>query len=148
MTNSIEKTVELKAPVERVWQALTDHVEFGTWFQARIDGPFVPGETSRGRITVPGFEHVRWEALVVSMERPRTFSFRWHPYAVDPEVDYSQEPTTLVEFRLEPTTAGTRLTVVESGFDALPRHRMPEALRMNTAGWEGQLRRIAAHVGG
>lgn len=145
-TDRIEKTVELNAPVERVWRALTDHAEFGGWFGVKLDGPFTPGETSTGRITHPGYEHVAWEARVVRMEAPRLFAFTWHPYAVDPDVDYSGEPPTLIEFRLEPTAGGTRLTVVESGFDALPRHRMPEAFLRNEGGWEAQLGNIRAHV--
>lgn len=146
MTDRIEKSIELHAPVERVWRALTDFVEFGQWFRVELEGPFAPGELSRGRITYPGYEHLRWEAKIVKMERPRLFSFTWHPYAVEPDVDYSQEPSTLVEFRLEPTASGTRLVVVESGFDALPADRRAEALRMNEGGWEVQIRNVQAHV--
>ena len=146
MTDRVEKTIDLRAPVERVWRALTDHTEFGTWFRVKLEGPFVPGELSRGRITYPGYEHVVWEARIVKMEHPRLFSFTWHPYAVDPAVDYAQEPPTLVEFRLEPAAGGTRLVIVESGFDALPKNRRTEALRMNGGGWEQQARNIQAHV--
>jgi uncharacterized protein YndB with AHSA1/START domain len=146
MTERIEKSIELNVSVERVWRALTDHEEFGAWFRVKLDGPFVPGEISRGHITYPGYEHVRWEATVKQMESPRYFSFTWHPYAVDPDVDYSDEAPTLVEFRLEPTGAGTRLTVTESGFDTLPPHRKPDALRMNDGGWEEQMKNIKAHV--
>ncbi len=146
MSNCIEKSITLKAPVERVWRALTDAGEFGEWFRVRLDGPFVPGELSRGRITYPGYEHVVWEARIVSMEAPRLFSFTWHPYAVDPAVDYSREPPTLVEFRLEPTPDGTRLVIVESGFDRLPARRRPDALRMNDRGWGEQIKNIEAHV--
>jgi uncharacterized protein YndB with AHSA1/START domain len=146
MTDRITKSIELHAPVERVWRALTDPTEFGTWFRVKLEGPFVPGQLSRGRITHPGYEHVVWEAKVVAMDEPRLFSFTWHPYAVDPAVDYSQETPTLVEFRLAPTAAGTRLVIVESGFGALPAHRRAEALRMNQDGWEQQIRNIRAHV--
>jgi uncharacterized protein YndB with AHSA1/START domain len=146
MSNRIEKTIELNAPVEKVWRALTDHREFGEWFRVKLDGPFVPGEASSGHITHPGYEHVRWEARVKQMEAPRLFSFTWHPYAIDPAVDYSTETPTLVEFRLEPTPKGTRLTLVESGFDALPTHRMPEAMRKNEGGWTEQMKNIQAHV--
>ena len=118
MSDRIEKSIELNAPVERVWRALTDHNEFGEWFRVKLDGPFAPGEVSRGRITYPGFEHVKWEAEIKQMEAPRLFSFTWHPYAIDPDVDYSRERPTLVEFRLEPTSSGTRLIIIESGFDA------------------------------
>ena len=146
MSDRIEKSIELKAPVERVWRALTDHVEFGQWFRVALDGPFVPGEPSRGHMTYPGYEHVRWAAEVVAMEPPRLFSFTWHPYAVDPDKDYSGETPTLVEFRLEPAAAGTRLVVTESGFDAVPSERREEAMRMNEGGWEQQVRNIQAHV--
>src|SRR5881392_740733 len=109
MDNRIEKRIELKAPLSRVWRALTDHGEFGEWFRVKLDGPFAPGEVSTGHITYPGYEHLKWEARVKQMEPPRLFSFTWHPFAVDPGVDYSKEPSTLVEFRLEPTAKGTRL---------------------------------------
>ena len=146
MSDRIEKSIELNAPVERVWRALTDHNEFGEWFRVKLDGPFAPGEVSRGRITYPGFEHVKWEAKIQQMEAPRLFSFTWHPYAIDPDVDYSRETPTLVEFRLEPTSSGTRLIIIESGFDALPKNRQPDAFRMNEGGWAEQIRNIQAHV--
>jgi uncharacterized protein YndB with AHSA1/START domain len=147
MNDRIEKTIELKAPVSRVWRALTDYREFGTWFRVRLEGPFVPGEVSRGQIAHPGYEHVRWEAVVQRMEPERLFSFTWHPYAVDPKEDYSKEPPTLVEFTLEKTATGTLLRVVESGFDKIPSGRRPEALRMNDGGWSEQIKNIARHVG-
>jgi len=147
MTDRIEKAIELKAPVSRVWRALTDHREFGTWFRVCLDGPFVSGQVSRGQVTYPGYEHVRWEAVVQKMEPERLFSFTWHPYAVDPNQDYSGEPPTLVEFTLEPTATGTLLRVVESGFDKLPSRRRFEAFRMNDGGWSEQINNIARHVG-
>jgi uncharacterized protein YndB with AHSA1/START domain len=146
MNDRIEKTVELKSPVSRVWRALTNHEEFGAWFRVRLDGPFVPGQVSRGHITYPGYEHVRWEARVQRMEPERLFSFTWHPYAVDPKADYSGEPPTLVEFTLENIPTGTRLRIVESGFDKLPPHRRDEAFRMNDGGWTAQTENIARHV--
>lgn len=146
MTDRIEKSIAIAAPVERVWHALTDHEEFGAWFRVKIDGPFVLGETSRGRITHPGYEHVKWEARVVAMEAPRLFAYTWHPYAADPDRDYSAEPQTRVEFRLEPDGEGTNLIVVESGFDSLPADRRDEALRMNTGGWEAQVKNVKAHA--
>ena len=85
---------------------MTDHREFGQWFQVNLEGPFVPGQTSRGQITYPGYEHLKWEAVVQKMEPERLFSFTWHPYAIDPQMDYSKEPSTLVEFRLEPKGEG------------------------------------------
>jgi uncharacterized protein YndB with AHSA1/START domain len=149
MSNSdrIEKSIELKAPVSRVWKALTDHREFGTWFRVKLEGPFVPGEVSRGQITYPGYEHIRWEAIVQRVEPERLFSFTWHPYAIDPNEDYSGEPPTLVEFTLEPTAKGTLLRVVESGFDKIPKTRRSEAFRMNERGWSAQIENIARHVG-
>ena len=147
MSDRIEKTIELSASVSRVWRALTDHREFGTWFRVRLDGPFVPGQVSRGQITYPGYEHIRWEAVVQKMEPERLFSFTWHPYAVDPKEDYSKEPPTLVEFTLEKTKQGTLLRVVESGFDKIPAKRRSEAFRMNEGGWSEQMKNIAAHVG-
>jgi uncharacterized protein YndB with AHSA1/START domain len=146
MNNTIEKRIELKAPVSRVWQALTDHREFGEWFGVNLDAPFEPGQVSRGRITCPGYEHVKWEATVQKMEPERLFSFTWHPYAIDPAVDYSTEPTTLVEFRLEPKGSGTVLTLTESGFDAIPKDRQFEAFRMNDGGWTEQMKNIERHV--
>lgn len=146
MDMRIEKRIELRAPVSRVWRALTDYREFGEWFRAKIDGPFVPGQVSRGHVTHPGYEHLRWEAVVQQMEPERLFSFTWHPYAVDPGHDYSGETPTLVEFRLEPIPDGTRLTVTESGFDKVPAHRRAEAFRMNSGGWEAQMKNIESHV--
>jgi uncharacterized protein YndB with AHSA1/START domain len=146
MSDRIEKTVELKAPVSRVWRALTDHHEFGTWFRVRLDGPFVPGQVSRGRITYPGYEHLCWEAVVQKIEPEHLFSFTWHPYAVDPDHEYSGEPPTLVEFTLQPIAGGTLLRVVESGFDKIPGKRRLEAFRMNEGGWSEQMRNIARHV--
>lgn len=146
MTDTIEKSIELKAPIARVWRALTDSTEFGAWFRVKLEGPFVPGQVSRGRITYPGYEHITWEATVKEMREPDYFSFTWHPYAVDPNVDYSRETPTLVEFRLEATQGGTRLTVTESGFDAIPRHRVADALRMNGQGWAIQMENVRAHV--
>ena len=142
----IEKRVELNAPLSRVWSALTDHREFGLWFRVKIDAPFVPGQVSRGWITYPGYEHLKWEVVVQKMEPEKLFSFTWHPYAVDPQVDYSKEPPTLVEFRLEETPGGTLLTVTEYGFDKIPAGRRPEAFRMNDRGWTGQMKNIASHV--
>ena len=146
MTDRIEKTIELKAPVSRVWRALTDHEEFGKWFRVRLEGPFVPGQPSRGHVTYPGYGHLKWQAVVQKMEPERLFSFTWHPYAVEPDKDYSSETPTLVEFTLERTSTGTRLTVVESGFDKLPAHRRDLAFRMNEGGWETQMKNIAEHL--
>jgi uncharacterized protein YndB with AHSA1/START domain len=146
MTDRIEKRIELKAPLARVWRALTDYREFGEWFRVKIEAPFAQGEVSRGHITYPGYEHLRWEAVVVAMEPERLFSFRWHPYAVDPKMDYSKEPETLVEFRLEKAGEGTLLTVMESGFDKIPAARRAEAFPRNESGWTEQMKNIERYV--
>lgn len=144
----IEKRVELKAPVSRVWKAITDHEEFGQWFRVKLEGPFVAGQVSRGRVTHRGYEHVIWQAVVQRIEPERLFSFTWHPYAVDHSVDYSKEEPTLVEFRLEPRGNGTLLTLTESGFDRVPAARRDEAFLRNEGGWAQQMENIRTHVGG
>jgi len=146
MSDRIEKRIELAAPVSRVWRALTDYREFGQWFGVKLDGPFRAGQVSLGHITHPGYEHVKWEVVVQKMEPERLFSFTWHPYAVDPKIDYSEETPTLVEFRLEGTASGTLLLVTESGFDKIPSHRRRDAFRMNDGGWAQQLKNIEKHV--
>ena len=146
MNDRIEKRIELKAPVSRVWRALTDYREFSEWFHVKLEGPFVSGQVSRGQITHPGYEHVKWEAVVQQMEPERLFSFTWHPCAIDPNVDYSKETPTLVEFRLEETAGGTLLLLTESGFDKIPSDRRREAFRRNDGGWEQQMKNIESHV--
>ena len=146
MENQIEKRIELKAPVSRVWRALTDHREFGQWFRVKLEGPFVAGQESRGNITYPGYEHIVWTAVIQKMEPERLFSFTWHPYAVDPNVNYSKETPTLVEFRLEKAGSGTLLVLTESGFDNIPAERRSEAFRRNDGGWTEQMKNIEAHV--
>ena len=146
MDDRIEKRIELKASVSRVWRALTDHREFGEWFRVKLDGPFVPGQISRGQITYPGYEHLKWEAVVQKMESERLFSFTWHPYAVDPKTDYSKETPTLVEFRLKKTPTGTLLLLTESGFDKISSGRRIEAFRMNDGGWTEQMKNIESYV--
>jgi uncharacterized protein YndB with AHSA1/START domain len=144
----IVKQIEITATPARVWRALTDHKEFGQWFRVNLEGPFVPGKTTRGRITYPGYEHVIMEVKVHRMEPERLFSYYWHPYAVDPKVDYSTETPTLVEFTLKTSPAGTLLQVTESGFDAIPLGRRDEAFRMNEGGWAQQIKNIEAYVTG
>lgn len=146
MGDRIEKRMELKAPVARVWRALTDYREFGQWFRVKLDGPFVAGQVSRGHVTYPGYEHLKWEAVVQKMEPERLFSFTWHPYAIDPNADYSQETPTLVEFRLEKSAGGTLLLLTESGFNKLPKERRLEAFRRNDGGWTMQMKNIEEHV--
>ena len=146
----IEKRIELKAPISRVWRALTDYQEFGELFRVKLEGPFAVGQVSRGQITYPGYEHVKWEAHVEKMEPERLFSFTW-PHAkslakADYSPDDSKEPTTLVEFRLEKTPKGTLLVVTESGFDKLPSDRREKAYRGNEGGWTEQMKNIEKHV--
>jgi uncharacterized protein YndB with AHSA1/START domain len=142
----IEKQMELKAPVSRVWRALTDYREFGEWFRVNLEGPFVAGQVSRGQITLPGYDHLRMEFVVQKMEPEQLFSYTWHPYAIDPKADYSKETPTLVEFRLEKSANGALLVVTESGFDKIPSDRRLEAFRMTDNGWAQQLKNIESHV--
>lgn len=146
MENRIEKQIEIKAPVSRVWRALTDYREFGAWFRVKLEKPFVAGEIAQGNLEYPGYEQLKWTVTVQKIEPERLFSFTWHPYAIDPQVDYSDETPTLVEFRLEKTETGTRLTVTESGFDKIPTHRYADAFRMNSQGWAIQVQNINEYV--
>ena len=145
-TDRIEKQVVLRAPRARVWRALSDASEFGSWFGARLQGEFVAGKRVRGPVTHPGYEHLTMDFTVERVEPERLLSFRWHPAAIDPQVDYSSEPTTLVEFRLEEVKEGTRLTIVESGFDKLPAARRGDAFRLNDGGWTQQIQNVQRHV--
>jgi len=145
-TDSIEKRAVLAAPLARVWRAISDSREFGAWFRMDFEGEFREGARVRGRITYPGYEHLSGELAIERIAPPNYFSYRWHPHAVDPERDYSQEPMTLVEFELAEVAGGTQLTIRESGFDAIPAGRGLEALRMNSGGWDAQLQNVSAHV--
>lgn len=144
--NKIEKRVEIKAPLSKVWNAISDYKKFGEWFCVKVEGPFVVGEMSKGNITYPGYEHVEWQAVIQKIEPEKYFSYTWHPYAVDPKVDYSDEVPTLVEFKLEEIDGGTLLTVTESGFDKIPQRRQLEAFRMNDGGWTEQIQNIKNYV--
>jgi uncharacterized protein YndB with AHSA1/START domain len=145
-TDRIEKKVVIRASRSRVWRAITTAAEFGAWFRMDLEGEFVEGGTIRGRITHPGYEHLTVEMLVERIEPERHFSYRWHPYAIDAAVDYSSEPTTLVEFILEEAEGDTAVTIVESGFDRIPLARREEAFRMNDRGWAGQIRNLEQYV--
>ncbi len=145
-TDRIEKRVVLRAPRARVWRAITNADEFGTWFRIKLDGAFTAGRAVRGKITIPGYEHLTVDMLVERIEPERYFAYRWHPYPIDPKVDYSAEPTTLVEFTLEETEGGTAVTIVESGFDRISLTRRAEAFRMNDQGWAGQIKNLAKYV--
>jgi uncharacterized protein YndB with AHSA1/START domain len=128
MNDRIEKRIELKTPVSRVWRALADYREFGEWFRVKLEGPFVPGQIARGKITHTGYEHVVWQAVVQKIEPERLFSFTWHPYGI------------------EETKNGTLLVLTESGFDKIPSDRRAEAFRMNDGGWKQQMKNIEDYV--
>jgi uncharacterized protein YndB with AHSA1/START domain len=146
-TGRIEKTVLLRAPRARVWRAVADAGAFGTWFGVELAGSFAPGARLRGKITHEGYEHVPFDITIEQMEPERLLSWRWHPdAAVQPDLDYSGEPTTLVVFTLEEVTGGTKLTVTESGFDEIPLERCAAAYRGNDEGWAQQMRAIEQYV--
>lgn len=166
----IEKRVTLRAPISRVWRAMSDAEEFGRWFGVKLDGPFVAGQTITGtfdegldeqaiadyqkslglplsKVKMPDKDAVF--CTVERIEPEHYFSFRWIPYGIDAEADPRKEPTTLVEFRLEKAAEGsTLLTIVESGFERVPAHRRERAFRMNEGGWAGQAENIRKHVEG
>ncbi len=146
-TDRIERQILLKASTARVWRALSNAEEFSTWFGVDLHGQvFAAGQRLRGPIRSCGHKDVMFEAEIVEMLPERRLAFRWHPYAVDPAVDYSQEESTLVVIELNAVDGGVLLTVVESGFDKVPASRRLEAFRMNSGGWEAQLQNIARHV--
>jgi uncharacterized protein YndB with AHSA1/START domain len=145
-TDRIEKEIVMKAPRARVWRALTDPAEFGKWFGVSMQDPFAPGKRARGRVTIPEYKDLELVMVVERMEAERLFSWRWHPHAVDPTKDYSAEPMTLVECELSDAPGGTRLRIVESGFDAVPLARRAEAYRMNTEGWAEELQNVARYL--
>jgi len=145
-TDRIVKTTVLHAPRTRVWRALTDASQFGAWFGVKLNEPFAVGRPAKGQLTIRGYEHVSLDIAIERMDPEECFAYRWHPYAVDPNADYSTEPMTLVEFRLKAIPEGTELTVIESGFDRIPAHRRDEAYRMNDGGWKGQIENIRRYV--
>jgi len=147
-TDRIEKSIILHAPRARVWRAIASTEEFGSWFGMKLAGEFRPGSRLAGRVTISGYEHLTVEITVEQVEPERLLSYRWHPYSIDPGVDYSGEPMTLVEFRLVEVSGGTQLTIVESGFDQIPIARRGEAFRGNDEGWAGQLKNIERYVDG
>ncbi|WP_111431222.1 SRPBCC family protein [Rhodobacteraceae bacterium DSL-40] len=146
MTDHIERSIDIAAPIPKVWAALTDHIQFGEWFGASIDTPFRLGEVSRGKIHCMPGKTVPWEATVTAIEPQTRFAYTWHPFAVDPEIDYTAETPTLVEFTLKPIDTGTRLIVRESGFEGVLASRRGEAIRMNTDGWRVQIGNIARYA--
>ncbi len=146
-TDCIERKILLKATRARVWRAVSNAEEFGQWFGVNFKGKsFAAGKAVQGHITYPGYEHLVMDVVIERFEPERVLSWRWHPAAIDVAVDYSSEPTTLVVFELTGGEGGTLLSVVESGFDKIPASRGAAALRMNTSGWEEQLRNVEKHV--
>jgi uncharacterized protein YndB with AHSA1/START domain len=155
----IEKKVLLRAPRAKVWRAISNSAEFETWFGMKVDGPFVAGKTMRG-VIVPTkvnaevakmqkpYEGKEFEIQIEKIEPERLFSFRWHPYAVERDVDYAAEPTTLIVFQLEDAEGGVMLTVTESGFDQIPLARRAKAFQANEGGWSKQMELIKAYVTG
>ncbi len=145
-TDRIQKQILLQAPLARVWQALTDAKQFGEWFGVQLEGKFAPGKSMVGKITTPGCEHMSFEIEVETIEPQSLFSYRWRPHATEPGKDYSADPTTLVEFRLEAVDSSTQLNISESGFDNLPPETRADAFRRNEGGWAHQAKSIEAYV--
>ena len=150
-TDRIERQLRLDSPRSRVWRALSNAQEFGTWFGMTFEAPFTPGATVRARLNNPKYAHVPFEIIIDRIEPERLFSFKWRPYALDPTVDYSAEPRTLIVFTLEAVdadtpNAGTMLRVVESGFDGIPASRRTIAFEMNGRGWTAQLENVKRYV--
>jgi uncharacterized protein YndB with AHSA1/START domain len=158
-TDRIEKKVLLRAPRERVWRAISDAKQFGTWFGVEFDGPFVAGAAMKGRMTPTKvdlevakvqepYAGRGFDCTIDRIEPMSLFSFRWHPFAIEPDVDYSKEPTTLVTFQLEEASGGTQLTITESGFDKIPLERRAKAFSANEGGWTKQAELIAKYLDG
>jgi uncharacterized protein YndB with AHSA1/START domain len=145
-TDRIEKRVVVRGSRSRVWRAISTAKQFSSWFRIRLEGEFVEGATVRGRLTIPGLEHLTMEIRIERMEPERYFAYRWHPYPSDPAADYSDEPTTLVEFTLEDADGGTSVTIVESGFDRIPLARRAEAFRVHEQGWAEEMENLVRHV--
>ena len=149
MSDSITRSVDVQAAPERVWRAITDHREFGRWFRVALDQPFAIGSPSTGHITYPGYEHLAWTAEIVAIDPERRFAYRWPHMDADHQIHAEDWPWTLVEFTVEPLeTGGTRVAVVESGFDALPAEARQRSFESNSAGWTEQMGNIRAHVDG
>lgn len=143
--NSIERQVEIAAPISKVWEALTNASVFGQWFGANFHSPFVAGQTTKGRNTSKGFE-MDLEFFIKEIRPQAYFAYAWHPFPVDRTFDYSKEAPTLVEFFLEPIASGTLVKVRESGFSEIIASRRAEAFKMHSGGWEAQLRNIEAFL--
>jgi uncharacterized protein YndB with AHSA1/START domain len=146
-TDRIERKILLKASPARVWRALSNAEELGKWFGVKLEGKtFAAGKRVQGQVTHPGYEHLVWDVVIERMEPERILSWRWHPAPLEPGADYAKEPTTLVTFELQAAQGGTLLTIVESGFDAVPPARRLDAFRLNSSGWDQQIKNIEKHV--
>jgi len=146
-SDRIERKVLIKATRTRVWRAVSDAAEFGSWFGVDFKGKsFVAGKHVQGKITYPGYEHLTMDVLIERVVPERLLSWRWHPAAIDPAVDYSKEPTTLVVFELEEVEGGVTLSVVESGLDEIPLDRRASVFRLNSSGWDQQMENVKKHV--
>ena len=157
VSDRIEKEVLLRAPLSRVWEALTNAGQFGRWFGVKLDGQFKAGTQIRGTITPTTvdpevarmqqpYEGMKFDIVIERIEPKKVFSFRWHPFGVDPKVDYSVEPMTLVEFTLQELPEGVRLRVTESGFDKIPIERRAAAFNANEGGWAKQMELVQKYV--
>ncbi|RXH58655.1 SRPBCC family protein [Granulicella sibirica] len=146
MEDRIQKQIDIAAPVARVWEALTDSRQFGEWFKVMVEGEFVAGKANRFRFSHAKYERLKFEIFIQAIEPVSYFAYTWHPYAIDPDIDYSNEPQTLVQFHLTETAEGTRLVVTESGFEKIPPGRYTDAFRMNTRGWEQQMENIRDYL--
>jgi uncharacterized protein YndB with AHSA1/START domain len=144
--DQIIKVIDIKASVSRVWQALTDYQQFGEWFMVKLNEPFAPGSRSTGVTTYPGYEGHEWLATIELLEPETLFSYHWYHEAPNMDRPLAEQPTTRVEFRLEATASGTRLTITESGFSALPESMRANTIRSNTQGWDIQAQNIADYV--
>jgi uncharacterized protein YndB with AHSA1/START domain len=146
-TDRIERKIMINASRSRVWRAISDAAEFGDWFGVNFKGKkFVAGQHIQGKITYPGYEHLTMDVLIEKIQPEQLLSWHWHPAAIDPKLDYSQEPTTLVVFELQEAGGGTMLSVVESGLDKIPLARRANVFRMNSSGWDEQMENIKKHV--
>jgi uncharacterized protein YndB with AHSA1/START domain len=146
MQDCIEKEITINAPVSRVWRALSDSKEFGEWFRVKWQGPFTSGAKAQGELLVSGYEGMPITITVQRIEPETLFSYTWIPYALDPNVDYSNETPTLIEFHLSPVGEGTHLRVTECGFSRVPEHRRDLAFRMNDGGWKAQTANIKKYA--
>ena len=146
MFNVIQKQIVIKSSLSNVWKSLVDYKEFGNWFKATFETPFVKGEPSRGHITDPGYDHIKIEITIQEMIYESTFSYQWHPFAVDSDYDYSQDEKTTVTFTLTKDGYATILHLKEVGFFKLPQGRRLQSYQMNEEGWGIQMENIKNYL--